>query len=377
MKTVKLLFFGDLCCSTKTKLQIDQSLQEILVEHDLVSVNFEGPIEKCDHAPAKKVGPHLFQHYSVIQTLEKLLCKTVNLANNHIFDYGSEGLSNTQQLLKDYIQVGAGNSYSEAIKLKKIKLGNALIGLLSFGEAEFGVIDSSCKNSSGFAWIDDPFLPSYILEAKKIVDILIIQVHAGIENIFIPLPEWRSKYKSLASLGADVVIGHHPHVIQSYEKIGNSLIFYSLGNLYFDTQLENIETSVGYGLSLLINNKKISNFNLYPIRAQKNLLRLATKEESDSLISKTNILNEDCYENNINKIATELFSKYYEDYYWKALLDVHVKNKFFRPFVVIMKTLLGKKLINPLFFIHNIKIESHRWIVLRAMNQLLNQTSNK
>ena len=63
-------------------------------------------------------------------------------------------------------------------------------------------------------------------------------IHGGEEFSDLPLPYVRKFYHKLLSLGADIIVGHHPHVPQNYEIIGNKVIFYSLGNFIFDTDYQ-------------------------------------------------------------------------------------------------------------------------------------------
>jgi len=97
----------------------------------------------------------------------------------------------------------------------------------------FGVINPENENSSGFAWINHPKSNKIVGESKKKVDFLIIQIHAGEEDLHLPQPEWRKRYKEIINLGADLIIGHHPHIPQPVEFYKGKMIVYSLGNFYF------------------------------------------------------------------------------------------------------------------------------------------------
>jgi poly-gamma-glutamate capsule biosynthesis protein CapA/YwtB (metallophosphatase superfamily) len=68
--------------------------------------------------------------------------------------------------------------------------------------------------------------------------------HAGVENIKFPIKEWRDRYKRFCDVGVDVVIGHHPHVPQGYEKQNKSMIFYSLGNFILILQVMKIKVMI-------------------------------------------------------------------------------------------------------------------------------------
>lgn len=75
------------------------------------------------------------------------------------------------------------------------------------------------ESRSGYVWINHPLVNKRVIDIKSKVDILIMIVHAGAEDVPLPLPEWRSRYKKLCDLGADVIIRHHPHVPQGGKSI--------------------------------------------------------------------------------------------------------------------------------------------------------------
>ena len=130
--------------------------------------------------------------------------------------------------------MGAGHD-AEAAYAPLIKsLGGLKIGMVNACEAQFGVIDLFERDSTaGYAWINHPRIDTNILALKKECDFVIVFAHAGLEFQNIPQKEWRARYRHLCDLGADVVVGSHPHVPQGFEEYGDALIFYSLGNFYF------------------------------------------------------------------------------------------------------------------------------------------------
>ena len=91
------------------------------------------------------------------------------------------------------------------------------------------------KNTEGvFCDIYEDHIRSKIIKAKTKCDWLILNYHGGEEYTRYPMPKKRSKLKKYLNYGVDVIIGHHPHVVQGIEKIDNKFIFYSLGNFIFD-----------------------------------------------------------------------------------------------------------------------------------------------
>ena len=74
--------------------------------------------------------------------------------------------------------------------------------------------------------------------------------HEGHEFSQIPMPYLRNKYHRFLEYGADIVVGHHPHVVQNYEKVGDKIIFYSLGNFIFDTDYQRLQNYTENGILL-------------------------------------------------------------------------------------------------------------------------------
>ena len=67
------------------------------------------------------------------------------------------------------------------------------------------------------------------------------------------MPYLRRRYKRYLKYGADIVVGHHPHVVQNYERFGNKIVFYSLGNFIFDTDFQRIQKYTDFGMLLKLN----------------------------------------------------------------------------------------------------------------------------
>ncbi len=154
------------------------------------------------------------------------------LANNHIGDYGPDGLSHTKLYLeqKGHKIVGIGNSISEACEPLYIDQNGFKIGIVNFCDAtQYAATD----RKPGLAKLDKSLIEKAIREAKENADLVIVSIHADLEFTNYPAP-WRvSLSRSLAKLGPDLIIQHHPHCLQGIEYAGNTLIAYSLGNFIF------------------------------------------------------------------------------------------------------------------------------------------------
>jgi hypothetical protein len=159
----------------------------------------------------------------------------VSLANNHLMDYGTEGLLSTISALDDagVIYAGAGRDKEEACKSKYIDISGYRIGLLGRSSV---IVSSPCyatEKQAGVAFHDIEETKRNIRECKRNADLVIVMIHWGLEEYSYPSPNQRTLAKEMIQAGADIVLGHHPHVLQGIEHIGKGVVVYSLGNFIF------------------------------------------------------------------------------------------------------------------------------------------------
>lgn len=213
-------------------------LATVISSADYAVCNFEAPVGGFGQRQPK-VGPHHQQQPQTIAGLKQQGFNLLLLANNHIMDFGAEGLSATLSYAqKEKMDtLGAGLDAVAAYKPLIKEIHGVKIGMVNACEAQFGVLDHFERtNSAGYAWINHPKIDKSILDLKRDCDFVIVFSHAGLEHYAIPQKEWRERYKHFCDLGADIVVGSHPHVPQGYESFNGSLVFYSLGNFYFDSK---------------------------------------------------------------------------------------------------------------------------------------------
>jgi len=155
------------------------------------------------------------------------------LATNHILDAGAEGLANTIDSLNraGFITVGAGRSNEEIVQplLWETKEGQLAIVNWVFPETHPDLMSVPGPN----CWQGVEEAKRTIQALKNQVDWVIIVVHWSDELFAYPRPEDRATARELAQMGADLVIGHHPHVVRGLEIINSCPVFYSIGNFYF------------------------------------------------------------------------------------------------------------------------------------------------
>lgn len=225
---------------------------------DIVFGNLEGPISD----KGEKVGS-IYSFRAEPESIEGLKFSDfdiLSLANNHAFDYGRKALEDTFLRLKtagiDYLGAGldATEAYSGIIKeIDGVKIG--FMAYTNLGPENW----KATENNSGITWISEGAFEKVkndIKVAKENSDILIVSLHSGEEYQKEPTKFQIEFSKMATDAGADLVVGHHPHVVQPMEKYKEGYIAYSLGNFVFDQSFSE-ETMKGQIVEVLIENKEI------------------------------------------------------------------------------------------------------------------------
>jgi hypothetical protein len=362
MKSIKIIFAGDASIEGES-LSIDNELTDILKKYDIVSCNYEGPLFKEDQFPIKKIGPSLSQDGKSIDILKNIGFNFFNLSNNHIMDFGENSLRYTLNHFKDVNYLGAGLSFEDTYRGKVIEINKIKIGFLSLAEWGFGALDEFRNN--GYAWINHPCVNELIKNIKRETDFLIIQVHAGIENIEIPLPEWKQRYHEMVDLGADIIIGHHPHIPQGWETYQGKHIFYSLGNFFM--QKSDLSQNRSFLLSISLDLTGNLSFEIIPIIRTGNIISLyKDKSFMEYLISLSEMVLAKDYTKKINDLSKQLWQERYLDFYASATNSIS-KGVSYNSKLKSLKRLVFGKGFDKDMILHNIGIESHRYIVERYL----------
>lgn len=185
--------------------------------------------------------------------LVKIGFNMVNLSTNHTKDKGIAGIKYSANFWEKQENVYAVGSYTSKEKKEeaKFKTVNGInYALLGYSTVTNGF---TIKDSESYYWdlYDKEKVKNDIEKIKDKVDVIIVSMHWGTEYTHVPTQEEREIAKYLASLGVDIIIGHHPHVIQPIEYVDDTLVIYSLGN--FISAQDGTAKRVGMMASLDIN----------------------------------------------------------------------------------------------------------------------------
>ncbi|MBP7119521.1 CapA family protein [Candidatus Woesebacteria bacterium] len=254
-ETVTLLFGGDVMLGrTVTIHSLDTKkdpiypftfIKDTFLAADISLVNLETPI--LTSCPRRPTGMIFCAPTEMLRGLTESGIDIVTLANNHTKNYGEAGLTQTKQLLEE-----------EGIKVT----GVGTLTEIEKAQTRFGFIGFDKDQQS------NPVLTSeekkLVTDANATVDILVVSLHWGVEYKAHPTEGQRRLARELVALGADVIVGHHPHWVQDHETISGVPVYYSLGNLVFD-QMWSEETKKGLVVKLTFENKKQINEELLPV----------------------------------------------------------------------------------------------------------------
>jgi Bacterial capsule synthesis protein PGA_cap len=206
---------------------------------DLLIGNLECPCV-VEAKPIESDRPELVFHASASRLAELAAAgfSAVTIANNHILNCGPLGLRETIQGLDNagIYHAGAGTNLAEALQPAFIPVRGATVGLVAFcyGPGPAG------RSRPGVALHEFSAMRQALKTARAGADIVIATLHAGLEYSDVPPSETRAYFRFLAENGADLVVGHHPHVLQGLEWIGNVPVAYSLGNFLFHSPLPHV-----------------------------------------------------------------------------------------------------------------------------------------
>jgi capsule synthesis protein PGA_cap len=164
--------------------------------------------------------------------------KVLSLANNHILDFGWEAVEDTFSELAaaGICVVGAGKNLEEARKPAQLSAQGLKFSVLAYCGVPTGLPIYAAKDRPGVAPATESLMLEDVAAVKKTCDFLIVCLHWGQEHVGYPTPQQRHMARTLSAAGANLIIGHHPHVLQGVERFSKSCVAYSLGNFTFSEE---------------------------------------------------------------------------------------------------------------------------------------------
>lgn len=295
-KTITMTFVGDIMMTRGVEISVNKNyggdfskLFENVLEirdADIAFANLEGAVSDTGNNVGSKYSFRM--NPKILPILKDTGFDIVSFANNHVGDWNIAGFNDTLKRLREnnILFAGAGDNKADASTVKIIEKNGLKIGFIGFSDVGPNWI-AATETNPGILLASDPKRLEIIKNAKTQVDFLIVSYHWGDEY-----KPFNNRQKTLAEssidAGADLIIGHHPHVIQDYAEYKGKLIFYSLGNFIFD-QSFSPETMHGMIVGITLNpDGTYNNVDLQISEQDKTFKIVGTREfdrEADAILN--------------------------------------------------------------------------------------------
>jgi poly-gamma-glutamate synthesis protein (capsule biosynthesis protein) len=261
---ISLCLMGDFMLDSRIKFYLNkyglmypfENIIPVLKNYDIKALNLEMPVSQNAGKKIDKKFNFKGEDYA-LRMLHRAGIDFVSLANNHMVDFGKDIAQDTIDNLDKWNIKSSGNIFSPEYVI--FKINNLKIGFL-------GTMDLNNQHKE-FQEVcnmyDDKKTPTQIKKLKEKSDIVCVSIHWGIEGDTKASPRQKELAKKMIDAGADIIWGHHPHVIQEVERYKNGVIFYSLGNFIFSHLTPSIK--IGMLAGLCIKDKKITGITEYII----------------------------------------------------------------------------------------------------------------
>ena len=260
----------------------------IIKSADYSLVNFESPIIEKDFKPIKKCGPNLGCTPDAADVIKYAGFTAVTMANNHIFDYGTDGLYKSIECCKNVglDVVGVGKNLQEAERTLYVDIAGKKLAVINCCEHEFSI----ATDTTGGANPLNPIRQYYcIQEAKKKADYVLVIVHGGHEHYQLPSPRMQETYRFFIDAGVDAVVNHHQHCYSGYEIYNGKPIFYGLGNFCFDWEgTPTREWTEGYMVEIDFNKDIAFKIHPYCQYGDEDIINLLADDSFNDSINKLN-----------------------------------------------------------------------------------------
>jgi len=264
--------------------------KDYLKTGDLVFGNLESPItagrEINTYEMVFRADP------GVENTLKEAGFSVLSLANNHMPNFGNQGLGDTFFYLQEagIEYAGAGENKDRAYSPVYLESKGLRLAFLAYNDDD--VVPSSYQadgSHPGTAFMDLEKMTQSVKEAKEKADFVIVSIHSGFEYTVEPNQSQKDFAHVAIDAGAEMVIGHHPHVVQKAEIYNGKYIFYSFGNFIFD-QMWSQETKEGLMIKASFNKKGVKKIEFLPILIEDfSQPRILENQSADKILNRLDL----------------------------------------------------------------------------------------
>jgi poly-gamma-glutamate capsule biosynthesis protein CapA/YwtB (metallophosphatase superfamily) len=298
---LKIMAVGDIMLDQLTRQRLKEydytypfaEVKELFKQGDVVFGNLESPISSRGTPLPGKRYAFRAAPFSVKSLVDGGI-NMVSLANNHIMDYGEEALEDTLEILTEHniAHAGAGMNLTDAHAGTYLEVQGYRVGLLAYTDdfavpARFRSLWQAGEQKAGAALLHDRKKIKADIERMRLeVDVLLVSFHWGYEYTHRITAEQRELAYLAVESGADLVLGHHPHVPQGVEVYAGKPIVYSLSNFVFYPFTNYPETLDTFILEAEFHAGEVTALSLIPVRGGNSQPYVPKGPELQGLISR-------------------------------------------------------------------------------------------
>lgn len=294
---ISLIAVGDICpgdvfCEgfgTGTLMRLHgcafpfQHAAYMLRGNDIVFGNCEGVVSDIGADPRNIDAIQFRGLPEFASTLRNCGFTVMTVANNHAGQHGLEAMRDTVNNLRSagIDVIGLRNKTWTATPLIQVIKG-LRIGWLAY---TWIVSKHIAQDRQALSWTEGSEVADEVAALRREVDFLIVTAHWGREYVLVPSQSVVDHAHAMAKAGADLVLGHHPNVVQGIERRGRCLIVYSLGNFVFDMWQSRLRETALF--RCIIESGEVRNPEFVPLKLNRNFQPMpATKVEAARILQK-------------------------------------------------------------------------------------------
>lgn len=371
---MKVLVAGDFAPKARLAEQIEETkfpeifskeVCAIIRSADFSFVNLESPVTEDGYRPIPKCGPNLHCTPMAVDAIKYAGFTCATMANNHILDFGADGLRKTVCCCQSrgLNVVGAGDNLDGAGRVLYLEKDGKRLAVINCCEHEFSVATETSAGANPL----NPIRQFYsIQEAKKNSDFVLVIVHGGHEHYQLPSPRMVETYRFFIEVGADAVVNHHQHCFSGYEIYRGKPIFYGIGNFCFDIFPARVDAIWNYGYMVELSFGDNVDYRLMPYNqyGRTPTIELVACDSFDAKIKELNaiISNETELKNHIEKYygtCEKIENLCLEPYSSRVMSKLFIMG-------LVPSFIKGKK---AAFVLNHVECEAHRDKILFALKR--------
>lgn len=320
----KIIIFGDI--KTNEKVNVDPDIQVICKNADLVIANLEGPYVSLARPRQAKKGTPLSSDNNIKKLVDDLSISILNFGNNHIMDFGIDGLKESIDFSEKLGINWVGANDSDKLNKHLYVNEDFKVVIFSFSHREGPVSEIGTSDTGPYVLPLFSILEASVRYYNKKGYSVIVNYHGGEEFFNYPWPRRYAWAKQLIKAGALLVVGHHSHSIQPVLKVDDGFLALGLGNTYFHTSYQERHTGTTEGIFLEVDTVT-KEFKYRLLKSNKSSARLDLLSKEcfyPSIIKSSFLMDAWCkearkrvYFNNLNvKRCDDIFLKRAFDCIW-------------------------------------------------------------